>query len=175
MRVLQATATFLVVFTVSVSALILPVGGNAFVRGDAHVCERLDEAEAEIRRYLVSSATAAGTFHVQGWRWHTMSLVRESRRLHRLAVRLRDVGNTENWASLETTADYTVGFNMKGLHRIEKDLFFPWLRIKNKSVPERVVAQAFGKLLDQLERDRQRIETLGTSLVRIINHISQRI
>jgi hypothetical protein len=133
-------------------------------------CAAAAGVETEIKRFLqssISESTRAGAFHVQGWRWHTMSLVREARRLHQLAHRLQmEPQESDNAAkALYTVADYCVNFNLRGLHRIEKELFFPWLRTKTSSIPHPGAAREFGSILDELERDRQRIESLGVSLV----------
>jgi hypothetical protein len=133
-------------------------------------CDAASGVQTEIKRYLQSSlseSTRPGVFHVQGWRWHTMSLVREARRLHQLAHRLqKEPQESDNAAkALYTVADYCVNFNLRGLHRIEKELFFPWLRTKTSSIPDHAAAREFGSILDELERHRQRIESLGVSLV----------
>jgi hypothetical protein len=133
-------------------------------------CAAASGVETEIKRYLQSSlseSTRPGVFHVQGWRWHTMSLVREARRLHQLAHRLQTEPQESDDAAkaLYTVADYCVNFNLRGLHRIEKELFFPWLKTKMSSIPDPGAAREFGSILDELERDRQRIESLGVSLV----------
>lgn len=168
---LRAKAVFLVsLFVTWCSAGSFPVNHKpAVVRGDDAPLrdDGLARAEAQIQRYFESSETSR-KFSIQGWRWHTMSLIREARRLHQLAVQLEDVDNSSDLpAGLKTFADYTVHFNMRGLHRIEKDLFFPWVRSKTKNVPDKDVAGAFDAILDHLERDRQRLETLGVSLVRM--------
>lgn len=114
-------------------------------------------AGEEISRFL-SSREDAGKFHVQGWRWHTMSLVREADRLHRFART-----SPEDVSTLTKAVDYVVGFNMKGLHKIEKDLFFPWARNK---VKDPSVAGAFGNLMDRLESERRAIQQIGANMVR---------
>ena len=170
----RAAVTCLVYASVALcSAGILPLAKVREVEAPS-VCSHLADAEAQIQLYLESSSSSSsatsGAFHVQGWRWHTMSLVLEARRLHQLAVRLLQQQQQDDDASdlsaLQTVADYTVNFNLRGLHRIEKDLFFPWVRSKTKTIREKDVVRAFDDVLDQLERDRQRIESLGASLVR---------
>jgi hypothetical protein len=121
-------------------------------------------AHEQITRFL-DSADHAGKFHVQGWRWHTMSLVREADRLHKLARSLQDSSSENDLPALTKAVDYVVGFNMKGLHKIENDLFFPWVRKKVSEVNESRVVDAFGTLMDQLECERQAIQELGASLV----------
>jgi hypothetical protein len=121
-------------------------------------------AHEHITRFL-DSADNEGKFHVQGWRWHTMSLVREADRLNKLARSLQDSSSDKDLPALTEAVDYVVGFNMKGLHKIENDLFFPWVRKKVSEVNESRVVTAFGTLMDQLECERQAIAELGASLV----------
>lgn len=123
-------------------------------------------------------------FHIHGWKWHTMSLIHEARRLNRMATALHDrhqqyleereedeSDKTEALA-LRTVADYTIDFNMRGLHRIENDVFFPVLRQRTSSaatISERdkvAVTAAISTVLDQLDKDRKGVEALGSSLVR---------
>ena len=83
--------------------------------------------------------------------------------------------------SLKQATEYVVGFNLKGLHKIEADLFFPWMRnklttssmiqaaattttTKTKTTTTDLV-NAFGSIMDHLERDRQKVAKLGESIV----------
>jgi hypothetical protein len=61
--------------------------------------------------------------------------------------------------------DYVIGFSLKGLHKIEVDLFFPWMREKLTSVDKEDLSDAFATVMDQLESDRQKVEQLGDSIV----------
>jgi hypothetical protein len=73
--------------------------------------------------------------------------------------------------SLRKAADYVVGFNMKGLHRIERDVFFPWVRkhvIEPMSHQDREASQAVSVVLDRLESQQRTVERLGQTLVREI-------
>jgi hypothetical protein len=127
------------------------------------------DAEHKIARYLeeVSGNNEDGKFHVQGWLWHTMSLVREAKRLNKLALKLeKSKKDDEQLVVLKQAADYLIGFNMKGLHNIEKDLFFPWMRKQvKKSVTQSDVSMAFDAIMDQLESDRKGIENLGAGIL----------
>ena len=124
-------------------------------------------------------------FHIHGWKWHTMSLVHEARRLRHIAATLHDrhqrnpmqdeeMSDTTDVLALRTVADYTVDFNMRGLHRIENEVFFPVLRqrISSSSTAKilgndkEVVTAAITTVLNQLDKDRKGVELLGTSLVR---------
>jgi len=163
------------VILVALLALGIIVPRVAVVRASPHQ-NALTEAEATVRSYLESSSEeeedqAEGRFYVQGWRWHTMSLVHEAGRLHRLAAQTLLLNKNEdgdkNLSALQVAADYVVGFNMKGLHSIERDLFFPWVRESTrKALPEKGVRRAMDNVVDQLERDRQILEARGASLVR---------
>jgi len=84
-----------------------------------------------------------------------MSLVREANRLNQFAR------NSQDLPALSQAVDYVVGFNMKGLHKIERELFFPWAR---RQVKDPTVAKAFGALMDRLEDERQTIHELGVTL-----------
>jgi hypothetical protein len=175
----RLASTLLVYFLVTVSGGLPSRWG--FVRGDAVAgvtCkdtatsgvqqEKLAAAEERINQYLAESMVTngdGGKFHVQGWRWHTMSLVREAGRLQKLASTMLASCPAEDLTALRGAAEYVVGFNMKGLHKIEKDLFFPWARRKFTTIGESDVATAFSVVMDQLESDRKTIEQLGTSLV----------
>jgi hypothetical protein len=127
----------------------------------------LHDAERTIRRFLDEVPTEGGEFHVQGWRWHTMSLVREARRLQQLALSLTERGaldDEDRLHSLQKASDYVVGFNMKGLHKTEKELFFPWAR-KTVKAKNADLGKAFEMVMDALDSERKKIEKLGNSLV----------
>ena len=105
-----------------------------------------------------------------------MSLIHEAQRLSRLAAShdRRDVTKP-----LRTMAEYTIRFNLHGLHRIENEIFFPTLRqrvlsssssfTKTNNTTHRLppmVAAAVTTVLNQLDQDRQRVAAFGTLLVR---------
>jgi hypothetical protein len=64
---------------------------------------------------------------------------------------------------LKDAIDFVVGFNMKGLHSIERELFFPWVRKKLQA--DQKLGKYFDHVLDQLEMDRRKVENLGSQLV----------
>jgi hypothetical protein len=143
----------------------------------AHFCSG---AEQTISRYLETQSETGSDFYIQGWRWHTMSLVHEAGRLHELASRLaalpENEGETQKASSsssnhlsdLQTAAEYTIGFNMRGLHKIERDVFFPWVRTKTQSLQkeEPEVSRAFDTVLNEFDQERRGLESLGSLLVR---------
>ena len=80
------------------------------------------------------------TFHIQGWRWHFMSLIRDSRRLERLSSHLTNILADETLDddcisesaagldALHRAANYVINFNMAGLYRIQSGMFLSFLR-----------------------------------------------
>lgn len=126
-------------------------------------------AEGVIHAFLSGNGQGGSSldhFHIHGWRWHTMSLVREVGRLKKLAGRAFSKGDSSSLgAPLEQAVDYVVGFNLKGLHKIEADLFFPWMRKKLTSVESSNLSNAFATMMDQLESDRKMVAKLGESIV----------
>lgn len=118
-----------------------------------------------IRDFLSKSKDATlENFHVQGWRWHTLSFVRETGRLIDLASKTNP-SDARECESLKEATDYVIGFNLRGLHAIEADLFFPWMKQKLISVDDKDLAKAFGTVMDQVEDDRKKVAKLGVSIV----------
>jgi len=129
-----------------------------------------ESSEAILRRFLAADKSSDfagdGKFYIQGWRWHSMSLIREAGQLQKLAQTFQlDDADADK---LKIAAEYVVGFNMKGLHSIEKDLFFPWVRERTcRAVKDEAVCRAICAVMDQLESDRQKLESVGASLVSV--------
>jgi len=138
-----------------------------------------------ILRFLDSSFDTPAddyTFHVQGFRWHFMSLVRDSLRLERLAKhylsKITDAREGEDagasFDDLEQAANYVVNFNMAGFFRIQTGLFDKFLREhlcdKDSIGPfvegGNVAAEtdAFKKVVDQVDEYRVESENLGRVL-----------
>jgi len=162
-------ASLRVLITFSVLILLCQTVSLLAVRAGETHHHHVAQSEATLRNYLESSSpNQTGKFYVQGWRWHTMSLVRESSRLQEFARNLTpdEAEDVDKLSALKTATDYVVGFNMKGLHSIEKDLFFPWVREKTcNAVEEKDVCRAIKDVMDGLESDRQKLESVGASLV----------
>eukprot|EP00586_Coscinodiscus_wailesii_P017288 CAMPEP_0172517444 /NCGR_PEP_ID=MMETSP1066-20121228/285022_1 /TAXON_ID=671091 /ORGANISM="Coscinodiscus wailesii, Strain CCMP2513" /LENGTH=195 /DNA_ID=CAMNT_0013299445 /DNA_START=304 /DNA_END=888 /DNA_ORIENTATION=+ len=66
-------------------------------------------------------------------------------------------------ASLEAAARHVIDFNMNGLHRIEKDLFFPWLREKIGTLKDGV-GDAFSEVLDEIEEERAHVSKIAIAV-----------
>jgi len=136
---------------------------------------RLGEEYSAIDEFLAKRGLEKpmDRFHIHGWRWHTASLAREAGRLCSLAQRAKAVeearGDNSNTMAqaLQQAAEYVVGFNMKGLHRIEADLMFPWMREKLTNIEDASadVTKEFSDVMNQLESDRKTLVKLGASIV----------
>lgn len=124
---------------------------------------QLDDAQASaVLERFISETPPDAQFYIQGWRWHTMALIRESRRFQRLAESLRgSCVSEETLASIHRAADHIVNFNMKGLHKIERDLFYPWVRTRVKLSNQGEVVSAVEKLMDHLGSEQMAISQLG--------------
>ena len=69
-----------------------------------------------------SSPSPLDSFKVHGYRWHSLSLLRDLRRLEALASQ-----EGVSQKSLEKAADYVAKFNQGTLVDIEETMFFPWI------------------------------------------------
>ncbi|KAG7353418.1 hypothetical protein IV203_002773 [Nitzschia inconspicua] len=131
-------------------------GGDEPISGEKEV----------IRKYLESmgsTATSLDKFHIHGWRWHTRSLIRETGRLHTLASKT----SLPNAILLQEATDYVVNFNLRGLHKVEADLFFPWMRKQLTSLPQSSeVSRAFSSVMTELENGRLTVSQLGKTIQR---------
>ena len=109
-------------------------------------------------------------FHVQGWRWHTLAMRRELSRVGQLSKTLAQQTSTisrDDIEGLQKATEYTVNFNMRGLHRIETQVFFPWVRQRLEGMEReyRPAAQSVLRALSTLEQQRSQIEQLGKTMV----------
>jgi hypothetical protein len=71
-------------------------------------------------------------------------------------------------AHISAAAHHVIDFNMNGLHRIEEDLFFPWLdhRLCGSKQHDKKLIDAFHKVLTELNSERSQVAKLGKLLVR---------
>ncbi len=79
-------------------------------------------------------------FLINGWRWHTMSVVRDLRRLSSVANQIRKQlksiihidksieSSSANYDKLIGSYSFVYKFNWCALMQVERELFFPWLR-----------------------------------------------
>jgi hypothetical protein len=62
-------------------------------------------------------------FLINGWRWHTISVLRDLERFRSLSKHSKTLDSDR----LIKCYDHVFGFNWNALMRVEKDIFFPWL------------------------------------------------
>lgn len=141
-------------------------------------------AELTLSRYIkCQNVTAYSKFHVQGWRWHTMSFILETKRLHSFTqteipysflTKPNQSSSDANTVlqSLKKITEYVIGFNMKGLHKIEKELFFPWLRShlgkKHSSIKKIDIRQSFNVVMDEIEKETKSVSVLGAEILKVV-------
>jgi hypothetical protein len=129
--------------------------------------KRVLDAEETLRRLLTNeSDVRGGKFHVQGWRWHTMSVMREAERLQKLAHKMDSCHEQLDLVQLRKAVDYVVDFNLKALHRVE-NMFFPWMRQRmgESKVARPETKEAFDAIVGHLEEDQKRLAELGRRIV----------
>uniref|UniRef100_A0A6V2CEW3 Uncharacterized protein n=1 Tax=Ditylum brightwellii TaxID=49249 RepID=A0A6V2CEW3_9STRA len=127
----------------------------------------LGEAERIIEEYLCSKGTSDGKFLIQGWRWHNLSLVRDTRRLEQLTNHLLRSSSSKDdiGQKIDKASYHVIDFNMKDLDTIERNIFFPWLREKiTQYASDDEVSDAFATVLDEIEKDRELLSKLGKTV-----------
>ena len=80
---------------------------------------------------------------------------------------LQDSSSEDKLQSLNKAVNYVVDFNLKGLQRIENDVFFPWLReklINENAVGGEDTKNAFQTVIDGVDRDRKRVDELASCM-----------
>ena len=149
------------------------------------------ETRDVILRFLDTVTTKSETttypFHIQGWRWHFMSLSRDAQRLRRLANHLLsndgsgDDYDIDGFNALQEASNYVINFNMAGLYRIQSNMFLKFIRehlCDEDSIREFIenddndvldeTTGAFNRLVDIIDAYRIQSELIGRELVSII-------
>ena len=88
-----------------------------------------------------------------------MSVIRELRLLQTL---VSSSGKTEE---VTQGFDHVVGFNMKGLNRVESKLFFPWLKEKLDLIPDEGAKQAFQRVLKTATKQQEVLKEKAQDMV----------
>lgn len=139
----------------------------AYENGDETCLNDIDQSvQSTIQKFLDSHSPKSDKFYIQGWRWHTLSLIRDTDRLaHYARATLRSL-TRDKIASTQKAVDHVIDFNLKGLYRIEDDVFLPWLRSKLSSdeIGSDDVKKAFEIVLDSVESDRKHVKKLASSI-----------
>lgn len=106
-------------------------------------------------------------FLINGWRWHTASALRD---LERYATVLDEVAaacaTAEGDASSMTDSQYkerisqcysfVIDYNLKALMKVERELFFPWLR--------RLLPPAAASLMGEITQEQLDVRTLSSQI-----------
>jgi len=128
-----------------------------------------------VEQYITSlvqeGEVSSDDFHVHGWRWHSLSFVRDAKRLERLALQLLKLGDDtreEDCAMLDKAAEHVIDFNLAGLTNVENGVWFPWLRERlcgDKSTEIVHVAEEhrkqLGRIIDAVVEERDHINRLA--------------
>ena len=150
------------------------------------------ETRDVILRFLDTATTKSESsttypFHIQGWRWHFMSLSRDAQRLRRLANHLLsndgsgDDYDIDGFNALQEASNYVINFNMAGLYRIQSNMFLKFIRehlCDEDSIREFIenddndvldeTTGAFNRLVDIIDAYRIQSERIGRELVSIL-------
>ena len=126
--------------------------------------------EQYISSLVQKGEVSSDDFHVHGWRWHSLSFVRDAKRLERLALHLLKAGDDmreEDGAMLDKAAEHVIDFNLAGLTNVENDVWFPWLRERlcgDKSteiVAEERHRKQLGRIIDAVVEERDHLNRLA--------------
>ena len=130
-----------------------------FVSSDP-LCSADDEGI--ISAYLQTQSPRSTRYRVHGWRWHTMSVLRELRLLTNVIQR------QPSPELLPELVHHTVGFNLKGLNQVESKLFFPWLTTKFNLISDEPSRKAFQRMLAGFEAYHKQLIQQGQAVVRAL-------
>lgn len=119
--------------------------------------QSLVQADADLQRALATAPIAMSerVFLINGWRWHTMSVIRDLNRL--LRVMQRSQTTKSNSEQILPAADFVLKFNYQALADIERNLFHPWLL---QQLPTHISASYVFKIQDfhlQIEQLSKRV------------------
>jgi len=147
--ILPATLTLVACSMVAVMLVDRTVRGC----GNEKILLGLRDAAVTVRNWGKTGPASDGPvpterqkFVINGWRWHTMSAIRDLERFSRVVEHLLSVShNATSCADLTAEAtrlsgchDFVFNFNIAGLHRVESELIAPFLRV---NLPESVWPQ----------------------------------
>lgn len=144
---------------------------NVFIHalGEKHhgAISSSDNAAREIEMFLqYENNDVECPFHIQGWRWHWLSLLRDSVRLTELTRKFgANYDQDRDSSSLQQAVDHVI-FNYKALERIESKTFFPWLRDKllNKKLLGGDTTDAFSVIIHQIDQEKQVVDQIATKM-----------
>ena len=134
-----------------------------------------DTCAYDLQSLLPNPESVIQKFHIHGWRWHTLALLRDFSRLEKLATRLSlsPTVTTDSPDIISKAINHVVGFNWKGLHRIENQVFFPWLKknllLDGDHLKERSsrIRGSLEHVIQQMEECRVHIDEISKEMVHI--------
>jgi hypothetical protein len=120
-------------------------------------------------QYISSSSSSISStlsFRVHGWRWHTASVLRELKLLHSLLLSSNPLKESTATRTIQQAVNHVIAFNMKGLHRVEESLFFPWLQSKLNLIADEASEESFQRVLSSMVKHQGQLVTVGNLVVR---------
>ena len=125
-------------------------------------------------------------FQIHGWRWHRMAVLHELKHLLTM-VRVQQNEQQQQqhqynnheyftvspfWNCTKDWIQHSIGFTMNGLHRVETQLFFPWLHAQlsqHFSNENLEIRNALKEILEKVESLQNQLEQQGQTLVRVFH------
>jgi hypothetical protein len=114
-------------------------------------------------------------FLINGWRWHTKSVLRDISRFHRILKQTINLtlssNNEQNYGlvlqrqKLSNCYDFVCKFNWKALIRVEKEIFFPWL--------EKLLPVEAKHLIDDILLQHETINNLTIKIGNVCNALKE--
>lgn len=83
-------------------------------------------------------------FLINGWRWHTMSVIRDIERFAKLAEVSQHSSSSKRQEYIDRLYPayrFAFLFNWRSLRQVEREIFFPWLKLKLPAFAEQEVAK----------------------------------
>ena len=155
--------------------------------------QRHEQEDLQQRQHSSSISTTighVGSYHLHGWRWHGMAVLREIKMLQRVlqqppqdeyhddddeTMKLQQSVVPSRRTSCDVTsgvsslARYSIGFNMKGLHHVESNLFFPWLKMQLfHRIQDPTSRDAFQRILQTMMEYQEELSQQGQFVVRLL-------
>ena len=179
----------LIVATLSWSNRSCVVGGAVVESSDQSVCSANDDAIAFAHLNQQGQEQlhpdGVGSYHLHGWRWHGMAVLREIKLLQTLLQQEASHDDDEttkqslpptsskracHFNVISSVANYSIGFNLKGLHHIESTIFFPWLALQFETrIQDQTTRDAFQRILDTMQEYQEQIHQQGQIVVRVLD------
>ncbi|CAM9196420.1 unnamed protein product [Choristocarpus tenellus] len=122
--------------------------------------------------------TSERVFLINGWRWHTLAVLRDVKRFRRVILLAAQYNPGGGRGGVNRAVDraamrrvlkcygFMWTFSFRKLHKVESGLFFPWLR---EHLPEEVLSS-----LDEFSREKEAVIRIGDSIGKLLKKGEQR-